>query len=336
MGNKKIRLKDIAEKTNVSIVTVSNALSGKKGVSPALRKRIIQTARDMGFDFEKYKNRSVPGRSICVLMPSDYVKAGTTYYWKLYQKVAMEVSKNEGFAILELVKPSDEERNRVPVSILKGEYDAVLLIGGFRPRYMRMLWEKIKVPIVLLDCKYQDIDADAVLSDNYNGMYRMTKYLMQAGHREIGFIGSRSSKDAIHDRYFGYMKAHVLHGIEINKEWILDDIDFTTGEGRIRLPEKLPTAFVCSSDYSALILSQELAGRGLRIPEDISVVGYDDLLDEHPFLNTLTTYHVDLNRMSKEAVRMLMGKILNESEGVEIHQIDGRIVERASVKDIGK
>ena len=67
----KIRLKDIAEKTEVSIVTVSNALSGKKGVSPALRKNIIQTAREMGFDFAKYMNRSVPGKSISVKHHSD-------------------------------------------------------------------------------------------------------------------------------------------------------------------------------------------------------------------------------------------------------------------------
>ena len=95
-------------------------------------------------------------------------------------------------------------------------------------------------------------------------------------------------------------------------------------------------AFACSSDYSALILSRELAKRGLRVPEDISVVGYDDLMEDDPFLNTLTTYHVDSDRMCEEAVRMLMGKILHESEEMEIRHIDGRIIERASVKKLRK
>ncbi len=330
----KVRLKDIAERAGVSIVTVSNALSGKKGVSSALRKKLIQIADEMGFDFEKYKNRSVPGKSISVVMPAEFVKEGTSYYWELYQKAAMEISKNEGFTILELVRYEEEKRFRIPRGILEKEYDAVLLIGGFGTRYMKQLLTSIKAPVVLLDCISHDVRTDAVLSDNYNGMYRMTKYLMDAGHREIGFIGSRSSNNAVDDRYFGYRKAHALEDIRIRKEWFLEDRDADTGERRIRLPHKLPTAFVCASDYSALILAGELTARGLRIPEDISVVGYDDLMDENPFLGTLTTYHVDTDRMSKEAVRMLMGKILHESEEPEVRQIDGRIIERSSVKNL--
>ena len=332
----KVRLKDISERLGVSIVTVSNALSGKKGVSPAVRKRIVQTAREMGFDFAKYKDRSVPGKSISVLMPAECVNAGTSFYWELYQKAAREISKNEGFTILELVRREDEEQSRIPSGVLENENDAVLLIGGFGKRYMKLLREKIHVPMVLLDCIDPEIHTDAVLSDNYNGMYRMTKYLMEAGHRDIGFVGSRSSGPVIDDRYFGYRKAHIMEGIEIRKDWILEDRDPHTGERRIRLPEQLPTAFVCSSDYCATVLWRELTQRGLRIPEDISVVGYNDLKDDHPLLKTLTTYHVDTDRMSIEAVRMLMGRILNESEEMEIRQIDGRIIERASVKNLRK
>ena len=332
----KIRLKDIAEKTEVSIVTVSNALSGKKGVSPALRKNIIQTAREMGFDFAKYMNRSVPGKSISVIMPAENVMAGTSFYWQLYQKAAKEISKNEGFTILELVRREDEEEGRIPSGILEMENDAVLLIGSFGKQYMRLLREKIHIPIVLLDCMNNGISADAVVSDNYNGVYRMTKYLMDAGHREIGFVGSRSLGTAIDDRYFGYRKAHAAKKIGIRKEWVLEDRDSCNGERKIRLPEQLPTAFVCSSDYSALILSRELAKRGLRVPEDISVVGFDDLMEDDPFFNSLTTYHVDMDRMCEEAVRMLMGKILHESEEMELRHIDGRIIERASVKKLRK
>lgn len=332
----KVRLKDIAEKTGVSIVTVSNALSGKKGVSPALRKSIIQTANEMGFDFEKYKNRSVPGKSISVVMPAEFVKGGASCYWELYQKAAVEISKNEGFTILELVRHEEEEQGRIPRGILEKDYDAVLLIGGFGSEYMKLLLSKIKAPIVLLECISPDVRADAVLSDNYNGMYRMTKYLMDAGHREIGFIGSRAYDTAVDDRYFGYRKALALEEIGIREEWILEDRDAHTGERKIRLPHTLPTAFVCASDFSALMLAEELAARGMRIPEDISVVGYDDPLDGDPFLSTLTTYHVDTDRMSKEAVRMLMGKILHESEEPEVRHIDGHIIERSSVKNIRK
>ena len=140
----KIRLKDIAEKTEVSIVTVSNALSGKKGVSPSLRKNIIRTAREMGFDFAKYMNRSVPGKSISVIMPAENVRAGTSFYWQLYQKAAKEISKNEGFTIIELVRREDEEEGRIPSGILEMENDAVLLIGSFSKQYMKLLREKIQ------------------------------------------------------------------------------------------------------------------------------------------------------------------------------------------------
>ena len=137
------------------------------------------------------------------------------------------------------------------------------------------------------------------------------------------------------DRYFGYRKALLEAGIPVRKEWRLEDRNLLTGEVRVGLPGQMPTAFACSSDLAAGRLYDALAEKGYRMPEDISIVGYDDYLFGHPFAGQLTTYHVDMEEMAEYAVKLLLGKIRGEEKKCMTWYADGRIVERESVKTLG-
>ena len=108
-----IKLKDIARALHVSSVTVSNALSGKKGVSEDVRELIYQTAKEMGYDLSRYEKTGRVSR-IGVIVPKKYLEVGSSFYWAMYQMVACAASKKQGVTVLEVLEAADEKRGMIP------------------------------------------------------------------------------------------------------------------------------------------------------------------------------------------------------------------------------
>ena len=102
----------------------------------------------------------------------------------------------------------------------------------------------------------------------------------------------------------------------------------------IELPEELPDAFVCNADLAASTLYDALQEKGVRVPEEVSIIGYDNYLHGHKFAGELTTYQVDMKRMAENAVKILFGKIGGNEKRYGVHTVDSEIVERSSVKPV--
>lgn len=328
-----VKLKDIADEIGVSTVTVSNALSGKKGVSDRMRSRIEAVARKMGYNVDRYTRKEEGGFRVGVLVADIYIEVGNSFYWALYQQLAFAASKSQSVTMLEVLDSELQKSKELPKMLQENAVDGMIIIGWlFRP-YIENLVKHAGVPIVLLDFAVKGLKCDAVLSSNYTGMYRMVRYLLSKGHRDIAYVGSRFANENIMDRYYGYRKALMENNIRFRKEWVLEDRDLITGEVRISLPENMPTAFACNSDLTASVLYDLLRQRGYRIPEDISIVGYDNYLI-HSFASSLTTYNVDMKRMASIALKLLLGKIRGVEKNYGIRYIDSTIIERSSVKEL--
>lgn len=329
-----VTLKDIAETLQVSTVTVSNALAGKKGVSDEMRETVFRTAREMGYNLAKYE-KTGEGVKIGVLSPDKYMGIGSSFYWALYQQVIYAASQSQSLTMFEMLDEKAQERKLFPRMVREKSIDALIVIGWVKSDYIRKLVKTSnEIPIVLMDFCIRDIPCDAVMSNNYIGMYKMTRYLLERGHREIAFVGSVRDNDNIMDRYFGYRKALMEAGVTVRKEWCLEDRDLITGEGNVKLPEHMPTAFACNNDLAAGHIYDELTANGYRVPEDISVVGYDNYLPGHPFAKQLTTYNVDMKQMAETAVELLMKKIEGNEKWHGTRYVDSAILERDSVKRI--
>lgn len=328
-----IKLKDIADALNVSSVTVSNALSGKKGVSDDVREMILKTAREMGYILSRYE-KSEKGRKIGVIVSKKYLEVGISFYWAMYQKVAYAVSKKQGVTMLEVLGAIDEDQGILPQMVQAKTVDGLIVIGWVKKTYVEKLVKKSGVPVVLLDFYMQGVSCDAVMSGNYVGMYKVTRYLLERGHREIAFVGSIMANGNIMDRYYGYKKGMSEAGLQIRKEWCLEDRDIISGELHIELPKSLPTAFVCNSDLTASRIYDALAEKGYRVPEDISIVGYDNYLFGHSLAEKLTTYNVDMKGMAEIAVKFLLRKIQGSEKRCVIRFVDSAVIERSSVRTL--
>lgn len=336
---KAVKLSDIAERLGISTVSVSKALSDQKGVSEQMRLEIKRVASEMGYVSPGAARLSEEKKSynIGVIVSHKYFNQKESFYWLMYQQLATSAISKNCFSVLEVVSPEDEEEMNVP-KILDGDrINGLIILGSMKEEYLAMVKQNAKIPIVYLDFYEKDNSCDAVVTDNYFGMYQMTDYLCRMGHKKIAYVGTLFTTHSITDRYFGYCKALYENGIEVREDYVINDRFEETGEKegyKFVLPSKedMPTAFACNCDMTALELISSLNAMGYKVPEDISVVGFDDYSFQNGTKIGLTTYSVDVKEMVGTAIRILLRKMSGEVFEKPLTVVEGKVVIRDSVK----
>lgn len=338
---KAVKLADIAEIVGVSIVTVSKALADKPGVGNEMREKIKKTAKELGYMPAGGSGLSRAGLTgnVGVLIPKRFIDAtSTSFYWELYKRVVNALSFNGYYAILEILDQDAQMAAECPKMVLDRKVDGIIALGQADNDYVRFLKTALSIPVMFLDFYNSEEDFDTVISDSFYGMYMLTNHLISMGHRNIGFVGTVLATSSITDRYFGFCKAMAEHGIEVNRDWIINDRPRIFGdepsEVGVVLPEKLPTAFACNCDSVAYMVINKLKERGLSVPGDVSVVGYDNYSYPDNTALPLTTYAVGMRKMADTCVDTLMKKIAGESyfKGVQI--VTGHMIVRDSVRHL--
>lgn len=335
---KDVTLADIAAKVGVSNVAVSKALSGKPGVSDELRSKIKYVAERMGY----IPNSSGVGKSVVtktgnigVVIPEHYYGYSISFYGQLYEKIVRALFDNQYYGILELLTKEDEQLSCIPKIIQDGKVDGVIFLGQMDEGYISGIVSQVELPVFFLDTYMPSIALDTVISDGYYGTYLLTNYLIGYGHKKIGFVGSVDATNSITDRFWGYRKALRESRIEFQSDWEIPDRDENGKTYDTILTRKRELdAYVCNCDYTAYTLIQNLEELGYRVPEDVSVVGFDDFLPIGMGMDAdrITSYSVDMVRMAEVCVKSLIMKIKQEKyvEGVQI--ITGKIVEKKTVR----
>lgn len=335
---KTVRLSDIAKRLEVSTVTVSNALSGQKGVSDELRDKIKTTAAEMGYKTKKgtvIVNKA-SAMNICVIIADKYIGSYPSFYWKMYQEFSSAAKSKNCMVLYEVLRQEDEENFVLPLSVENKNADGIAVIGEITNEYLTFLIEESEMPVVLVDFMKKDIYADAVISDNFYGMYHMVNYLIENGHRDIAYVGTVLANNSITDRYFGYCKALMENNIPVRRDWVIADRGFTGRMeiDRLSLPEEMPTAFACNCDLVASELIKLLAQHGYKVPEDISVVGYDNYLYTGLCDIKITTYEVNVEAMVKVAIDKLVNRLRHRKDTETTRIVTGKMVVKDSVRRI--
>lgn len=321
----KIRMRDIADRVGVSAVTVHNAIAGQKGVSDALREKILDTAREMGYFQEQPRYNGLT--SIGVLIAEEWVADYVTFYWKMYMEVSLAAPDQNCMVTAEILKQDAETELKLPRFVQEDAVEGLIIMGEISRKYIDFLRSQVKLPLIFLDFYDRDIAMDAVVSDGFYGMHMMTEYLYERGFRQMAFVGSIHATSSIMDRFCGFQRTLLLHRLSLPEEWLIED---RTKD--IKLPEKLPEAFVCSCDLTACKVIGELEKRGCRVPEDISVVGYDNyyLYPDLPD-RKITTYEVNMKGMAEMALRKVLRRVEDAGAMRRLDMVTGRIVEKETV-----
>lgn len=337
---KAVKLADIAERVGVSTVTVSKALAGQKGVSEKMREKIRALADELGYRQPCAARRETVQRrsyQIGVLVEESYLDKYDSFYWQMYQQVSGCALSFECFTLMEVVSCRREEPPELPKLLREQKVHGVIVIGRMPGAFLRLLREAGSVPMVYMDFTDERQDTDAVVSDSYYGAYYLTNYLLEQGHRRIAYVGTLLATSSITDRYFGYVKSLLEHGIRPREDWLLNDRDAASGyirEELLQLPEEMPTAFFCNCDLTAGKLIQKLKTAGYRVPEDVSVVGFDNYIYPGICDVEITTYEVNLEAMAGQAVEILLRRMGKEPCRRGTHVVEGQLVVKASVRNL--
>lgn len=337
---KTVRLADIAQRVGVSTVTVSKALAGQKGVSEEMREKIKQLADEMGYVQSSKAKRAGVRKSynIGLLIEESYLDKYDSFYWQMYQQIATKAMAWGCFTLMEVVGGQSKEAPEMPKLIKEQKVDGVIVLGKMPDFFLEMLKKMSSLPIVYMDFTDEGQDVDAVVSDSFYGTYRLTNYLFSMGHEKIAFVGTLLATSSITDRYLGYVKAMLEHGVKLRDDWRIDDRDLRSGYidevNLLTLPDDMPTAFVCNCDLSAGMLINKLRQNGYRVPEDVSVVGYDNYIYPGICDIGITTYEVDLGEMAKRTVKVLLSKLENQAGAQSTYIVEGHLVIKDSVRRI--
>lgn len=336
MGQKKkVKLEDIAEKLGVSIVTVSNALKGKKGVSEEMRSRIMQMAEELGYQSAPREKKVRDSHLIGVVVAERYVREFPSFYMEVYKNISQEAMKRGSLTVLEVASPEKENLEERFSAFQDCEVEGVILSGEMKEGYINAVRSEYKnVPIVCVD--YYDVfeDMDYIVTDGFGGMEQMTRLMIKEGIRDLAFVGTVNATKSITDRYLGYCKALDRAGIEDAKHNIIPDRD-SAGEVfdlNPQLPDKLPQGFVCNCDRTAFVVIRKLKERGLRVPEDISVVGFDNYPPDVSGGIQLSTYQNDEQVLARLSIHAMLRRIEGKRKPEGIRIVEGSVIRGESVK----
>lgn len=331
-------MQDIARLAGVSPGTVSNALNNRKGVGKNTKEKVLKIAEELGY------NRS--SREECkiirfiIFKKHGYVVSDTPFFSGLIEGIEREC-RAEGFQVLVSHIIYNEHNYEDVQEIVKQEQIAgVLLLATEMNESDLELFRKLSVPIILLDSYFNNADFDHVLINNCKGAYQAVNYLIKNGHIEIGCLGSSKPIKNFNYRYEGFRDALTEANLEVHKEYEL--VLEPTLEGAYRdMKEllkskdlKLPTAFFAFNDILALGAIKAMKEKGISVPEQVSIVGFDDMPFCEISMPRLTTIRVHTQYIGKTAVRRLIQQISEEDELKLKIEINTELIERESVRKL--
>ena len=334
---KKVRLSDIADRLNISTVTVSKALANKDGVGDDLRKQIKALAEEMGYKTKNTAGVSANGKltgNIGILIPSRFFSKDYSFYWYLFNHLSSELLNRNYYSIMELLSTEDEQNIVLPRMLNDKKVDGIIILGQVSTNYIEAIHSHFD-NFILMDFYTNQMSLDCVSNDDYYCSYMLTSYVISQGHKNIRFVGNFDATTSIRDRYMGFQKAMLENNIETTLKDIIDDRDPVSGKITIQLPQdNMPTAFVCNCDLTAATVIDELTALGYKVPDDISVTGFDNYLSPDRISIPLTTVYIKPEDTTSVAADLIIKKINGEPYIHGRHLVSGSIVIRDSVKKI--
>ena len=333
---KSVTMQYIADQLGISKVTVSKALKDQDGVSEELRLKIKEVAQELGYKLPGADTATVGTKNVVIMVQEKYVDAKeyTTFYLRFYQKLASSLTQ-KGYMCnlfpLGVNTPSAVELNKW---FNDSNVGGVIVLGDVKKQHIAMI-KDLKIPMLFLDCYNADVSVDCIVTDNYYSTFEITNYLKKCGHVHIGFVGNINATSSIQDRFLGYCRSLMGSNLPIKHDCIIPDRDEFNEEIEFVLPQEMPTAFVCNCDDTAYKFVQHLVSKGYRVPEDVSVVGFDNDIYAELSNPKLTTVAVNVEVMTEKATNLMIDKIQNGDRDSQSRIfVTGDTVYRQSVRKI--
>ncbi|GAP06396.1 transcriptional regulator, LacI family [Anaerolinea thermolimosa] len=328
-------MRDVAAAAGVSLSTVSLVLNGKSGVAPARRERVLKAMKDLGYIASSRQNLAAGTRVLGLLMESlSEASRSEGFYTRIVSGIEDTAYELGYQVLLHVYRPDVDPLNSLR-ELMGRDIDGLIVAndGDVTPQVIQKI-TNVGVPIVLIE-NYQSFPIHSLTADNFTAGRMMTEYLIGLGHRRIGGIGGPLKYSSLRDRMRGHRVALLEHGIDIDPALQPPPVSGNPRKGYVQMQQLLalpepPTAVFAVSDRAAFGAMDAIKDAGLRVPEDISVVGIDDVRDSAFSTPPLTTFSVPKYELGRSAVYMLHDLIHGKAIPPCRMVLLGNLVERRS------
>ena len=334
---KQVTMADIAEQLGISKNSVSIALSNKSGVSDSLRRRVLEKAAELRYGGIPAQ-RGLESRCIAVIVP-EYLHGDTFFYAEVFWAVEHQAKKQGCIALHIGVTREMEAAGTLPPLPRELTLLGMLVVGVVSQPYMEKLYA-LGLPMLCVDIACHQPPLGCIGSANLAGGHMATRHLIENHHTRIGFIGPIGTATSIYERWCGFCLAMRQAGLPLREEYnilggqpglaLFDTIDALTPY--LQDPTRYPTAWFCAGDRIAVALINVLTQQGVRVPDDISVMGFDDLTIGQMLLPQLSTIHIDRRHMGEMAVEHLVRLAADATRTPVNVSLLGSLVSRESVR----
>lgn len=299
-----VTMNEIAKQLNISIATVSRALSGKSdAVSEDTRKAIFEFVEKHGY----LKRKSV-GTNVAFVIDKYSFDLSSQFYARIISGIEEELIRHKYYFHFNSV--DKESFDLAKINLDFSGLAGVIMVGVYHDDFVLKL-RRLEVPMILIDYYIPTEDIPAVLIDNTDGILKACKHLASLGHRRVAYLSGDAVETSAHERLFGFQRAVTTYGLDRDPALVVEncksriDEGFRAMAGLLRMGNP-PSAVVAYNDLIAVGAMDAIKQAGLAIPADVSIVGFDDIQLAAEVNPPLSTIHVPKKAMGMIAARNLV------------------------------
>ena len=338
----KSTIKDVAKKAGVSIATVSLVISDNDRISTETKKKVLKVIKSLNY----YPSRSARDLvskktgNIGFILTDDHFLRTEPFYTRIFLGSEFEARDGNYYILLTTVRSNYSKNDPLPRFVLDRSVDGIIIAGKVPNTLIDRILEQ-KIPIVFVDYTTNANCCSQILIDNIHGGILATDHLIGLGHKKIGFIGGDINHPSISDRLNGYKQALEKAGIKPKENLIIIDAEYPDRQNGYKSAAKLftknknVTALFTCNDAMAIGAIHYLKDNGYKIPEDVSVIGFDDVEADLMLEPPLTTIRVPKFELGVEALRAMINYLNNKSNTKKI-LVPVELILRQSTKIFSK
>ena len=332
-----LKMSDIAKIANVSKSAVSIAINGKDGISEETRQKILRIISEQGYTplrkSRKDASQGIGEITFLVVTTSGVVQddyRSLPFFNRLISALSLDTSRLNG-TLRTVTISADNLADRLDKTVFS---NGVLVLGTDLTKNQLLLIKKRLPKAVFLDTYFEDVVADFVTMDNYQGAQLAGSYILEKGYHNIGYFASENLMSNFNERRRGFREALQSKGIKIEN----DNFYFISptkldpkGLDLRKLGSTLPEAIFCEDDYIAIRLIKAAQKEGIRVPEDLAVMGFDDIFEGTLISPELSTIHVPIDQIARQALTQLQGQLINDDWNPQKTLVATTLVRRESL-----
>ncbi|HLF20661.1 MAG TPA: LacI family DNA-binding transcriptional regulator [Bacteroidota bacterium] len=310
-------IEDVAKKSGLSVSTVSLVLNNKANVSKETRSKVQEAISELKYH-PRGSARGLASRvsgNIGFILTEDHFSQSEQFYTKIFLGTEFEARNHNYYVILTTVESSVKEEKQIPRFLLEHNVDGVIVAGKIGSSWLDEINER-GLPVVLVDFESPRHNLSSVAMDNYTGAGLLVQHLYKEGYTRIGFIGGDIKHPSMAQRYTGYRKGLEELGLPVNEAWISIEEDGTGIENGVRATSRIalnkedgPTAIFAANDALAIGCIRYIKEQQMNVPDDIAVVGFDNVEAGIHIEPRLTTINVRKEEMGAIALRRMVEMI---------------------------